>query len=71
MVALGPDRPSPPQRPIDATRDTNGEALRTSAKALTIVRLDDEMDVVGLDGVLDEAERALRPTSERGSNRKK
>ena len=69
VIALGPDRPSPCEGLIDGTCDAHGQALHAPREALAVARLDDEMNVVRLDRVVDDAERGARGVCQGISNR--
>lgn len=50
VVAVAPDGAAATAGAVDCPGAANGEALQATHKRLGVVGLDDEVDVVGLDG---------------------
>lgn len=65
MVALAPDGPAAARAAVDGTRAANSEALQPTAECLRSIRFDDEVEVVGLDGEMEQTERAVARGGER------
>jgi hypothetical protein len=56
VIALGPDRPASFESAIDGTCTANVEPLEPPRKLLSAVCFDEQMNVVGLDRELKDAE---------------
>ena len=48
MVAIGPDSPTPSQCSIDRLRDTDRQTLNPGSDPARIVRLDEQVNMIGL-----------------------
>jgi len=59
VVAVGEESALARQLPIDGAGDANREALNASREGSAVVGFGDEMDVVALDGELDQREAEL------------
>ena len=55
MVAVGEDGAAPLETGVQPARDADGEALHALGQRSTVVSLDDEVQVVSLDGVVGDA----------------
>jgi hypothetical protein len=61
MKSIRPHRPTTPQAPVDGTRTSDPEPLQPTRQEATIVRFDDQMDMIGLDGEVHHAKvRSVR-----------
>ena len=60
MVPLIPDTAATPEGAIDPTGDANGEAADAGRQSARIVRLREQMNVLGLHAELDDAKVAAR-----------
>jgi hypothetical protein len=67
MIARAPDRAAPPAAPIDGTGATNREPLQPAGERRRRVCFDDEVQMVGLHGELDDAERVAAGLGERAA----
>ena len=71
VIAIGEHGPASTEVAIDSSRNSNGQALKTSPESPAVRRFGDEVDVVALNGVLAQAKaEALPPTDERPVNSK-
>jgi hypothetical protein len=59
VVALGEDRPAGDESSVYGARHPHGETLQSTREGFRVVRLDDEVQVVGLDGEVDDAKSRL------------
>ena len=59
MSAVGPKLSSAREEIVDVTRDANGDATEAARECPAIGGFDDQMDVISLHGVVDDA-KALR-----------
>jgi hypothetical protein len=59
MVTIRPDAAAGTEELVQAFRNANGEALHALSEASPIVRLDEQMDVVGLDAEVKDADELL------------
>jgi hypothetical protein len=57
VVALGPDRAAATERAVDGARTTDAETPEASAEIVTTVRLHDQVQVVGLNREVNDAEQ--------------
>jgi hypothetical protein len=55
-VAVDEDAPAPSERAVDPPREAHGQPANALAERPGVSRLDDQVQVVGLDRVVDEAE---------------
>jgi hypothetical protein len=60
VIAVPPHRPPPAESAVHRTREPDREALNAPRERAAIVRFEDEMDVVRLDGELEDAEALPR-----------
>jgi hypothetical protein len=56
VVAVGPDAAGAAGGAVDAPGGADGEAAQARGESRLVVRLDDEVNVVALDGEVDDAE---------------
>jgi len=54
MIAVPPHAPAPPEDPIHALRDPDGEALKPAREHAHIECFDEEMNVIPLDRELED-----------------
>ena len=55
MVVVGEDGSAAPHQAVEPLRDADGEALHAARERVPVVRLDEQMQMVALDGVVDDA----------------
>jgi len=60
MVSVGPNSPAATERPIRCFRNTNREALDPASQRKMSFRFDDQVNVVALDTVVNQAEAFTR-----------
>jgi hypothetical protein len=60
MVAVGEDATAAPHDAIDGTSETRADRHHAASERLAVLRLDDEMGVIALQGVVHEAESPAR-----------
>jgi hypothetical protein len=56
VEAVGPDAAAHPQEIVDAACEPNGEALHATCEGARVASFDDEVEVIALDGELDDME---------------
>ena len=66
MPAIRPECPAAREELVDVARDTRFEAMNARSEGTTLCRFADEMDMVGLHGVVDDAEAVRRLASGAG-----
>ena len=64
VVAILEDAPDPLPQPVEPARDPRREPVHTARERALVAGLGEEVQVVGLDAVLDDAEGAARPGRE-------
>ena len=69
VVSVRPDGPVAAEHPVDRLGDANREALNAAPERIGRVRFQEEMDVVSLDTVVEQAEPVPRHLRERSSDR--
>jgi hypothetical protein len=69
VVSVRPDGPVAAEHPVDRLGDANPEALNAAPERIGRVRFQEEMDVVSLDTVVEQAEPVPRRIRERSSDR--
>ena len=68
MVAVGEDSAGAAERSVHGEREARGERLHAARECLAVARLDEQVRVIALDGVLRESEvPVLLPRTERTS----
>jgi len=60
VIPICEDSTAPPEDPVDSFRQANAGALHPAAERPGAVGLDEEMDVVGLDGIVHDAKGGRR-----------
>jgi len=55
VIAVGPDASPADHRAIDRPRAPAGQSLETARKGAPVIGFDDEMNVIGLDGEVNDA----------------
>jgi len=60
MVTVSPDAPAPARGTVDRQRRSDGQAPHTGGECPLVVRLDDEVQVISLDGEVSNAETRPR-----------
>jgi hypothetical protein len=68
MVAIVEDLPLPPQNGVDCPRETDAKPARAPRESNLVVRLGDEMNVVGLNGKVNETKSAPRTAAQSSPN---
>jgi hypothetical protein len=71
VIPIPPHGPPAPERSIHDPRDADGETAEAAGECRGIIRLDDQMQVVGPDGELQHAEFGARRGGERAPERGK
>ena len=56
MISVAPETSVPAENPVDSLREPDGESLEATGERFSTVRLDDHVEVIGLDGKLENAE---------------
>jgi hypothetical protein len=68
VVPLTPDRTAATESPVDRARHADGESLDAACEHVSVIRFDDEMEVVLLDAELEQPEAAARSYCQRAAN---
>jgi len=69
VISVRPHGPVTAEHPVDRLGGANREALNAAPERIGYVRFQDQMDVVSLDTVVEQAEPVPRRLRERGSDR--
>src|SRR5262249_6037945 len=56
MISVAPETSVPAENPVDSLREPDGESLEATGERFSTVRLDDHVEVIGLDGKLENTE---------------
>lgn len=71
MIAVGPYASAPAvERTVHGEREPCGEPLETGAQTLAIAGFDEQVHMIPLHGVMDDAEVGLLRTTERATERR-
>jgi len=68
MIPPIPPAPTPPQHTVDRAGDADGEALHAASEPRRRIRLDQQVEMIGLDAELEDAERVARGGAEGASD---
>ncbi len=71
VVTIRPDCPPPVRAAVDGPRAANGEPLHAAGETQGLVRLDDQVHVIELNGKINHAEAAVAGGGQRGAQLEK